>query len=196
MHVRKPILYKSSVSSSCPKKDINWYQLTELAKYIEQTPEAVLDNGVNGGPLVKYPILLPLDLLVSNCDCGSCLGDHLVQDMGTDCYEDDGPAMKLVSTHERQWHAHNCVLAFDWKFFLDPDLVENVYVPQDFGNHLMVCQQKPGYRYGCQPDAQIGRDTKISKAFWDLTQATLDPKLCWKMRDRTPLGNADMVTRL
>jgi hypothetical protein len=194
MVARKPVLYKGNVSCRCPNSLQNYYQLVELAGYVGQTPEAVLDNGVNGGPLV--PIRTELDLVVANCGCGTCLGDHLVQDMGTEHYVHTGQTVQVASTHRRQWHAHNSILAFDWRFFLDPKLVQNVYVPEAFGNYLMANCQKACGRYGDAPEARIGRDTGISGAFWNDAECKGDPRLSWAKRDFPALGNEAKVPML
>lgn len=172
----------------------NYYRLQDLADYVAETPETILDNGVNGGPLVN--ILSELDFVVANCDCGVCLGDHLVQDMGTQHWASDGPSMNLISTHPRQWHAHNCILAFDWRFFLDPKLVQNVYVPQSFGNEIMAHCGKACGKYGDSHEARIGRTEEISNAFWNIADCKDDRKLCWNIRDVAAPGNADRVPTL
>ena len=191
MVMRRPVLFKTNVSSRCPDSLTKYYRLKDLSEYIGESSERILDNCVNGGNLIH--VLSEFNLVIANCDCGNCLGDHLVQDMGTIHWISDGPTMKIESIHPRQWHAHNCILAFDWRFFLDPKIVENVYIPQSFGDELMRRSGKIAGRYGDSPEARIGRSEEISSAFWNIADSKDDPKLCWDTCDVPALGNANRV---
>lgn len=192
---RRPVLFKASISNRLPDCRRCFYHLEELGSYIGESPESILDSGVNGGPLVNQ--LSPLDLLIANCDCGTCLGDHLVQDMGTRHWVPDpqtnGQTCIEKSTHPRQWHAHNCILAFSWRFFLDPKILENLYVPQTFGDQVMAKAGKVSGRHGDPPEARIARTDELSNAFWNIAAAKDDATLCWSIRDVAALGNADRV---